>query len=894
MPEINLFDGGINRHKDSRKLSPNEFISVLDGEISSGSLVSLSSPIYKQSNVSPVFVEYKDKVVSGSGEYLKFAKSLNYLFKCNGEKPQYTLGKTDLNGDLEWLDLGITPVNALVTVKLLKATMASEVLSTKGTSELGTYHYAILLDEGMSTERVYMMDFDCLEPLKVLRAYPSTIDKPYNTLSIYRKYGSVYYLIEGTTSSTLDFVSGGNMEKSYPTIVDAQFTYSPPVCTYTGTRPGYYGLFFRTDGTGRGRLWAIGQDWTNLESSYDWHQANVNHYIDEVNFKSGASPSKGDEFFIYGNLNTWLVMVIEFIGKESTRDGAYSFTFDVYHIYGSYELGKLFMYRIKFGYNYIKVIRIEDIEADKVNTSISPVYRKTEATTYRDAQYQEFTKDITIGGLRSPSSTMNLEHPLTATGLAGDYQYALTYIDDGGQETAAGEYSAAVSSDGASLEVTIPTIPDLDPTVSKINLYRMDTSIYGGQTTFLLVKQFDVASLPVVYIDNTQTSSLGGEMPAATVTPVADDLLFLTSYKGRLFAATKDYFFDDATYTPTGSGPTEYPPEPHLYGNIWTANNSHTYLTGDLIGQTIDNGGQVLYTDNKWEIFNNGVNRYDDYLTIRWSELGKPLVWLGNSWLNMDAPITGIGTSGNGLLIFSLTETFSLMGTESEPFTHRLISGSQGCVDFRSIKEWNGSCVYASIEGICISDGGIVELISYPKLGIYNMLASLGGRSYKSVADSELMGSSLVGNTYFLLFKSGTILKVDLLNGIFTEMNSPMLGLGMYNGQLHGVDKARNLNLMPYQVGGDKYYSITTGLITEGAITNLKEYDKVRVNIGGTATIDILIDGKIVIKNYTLSNGVTMVGIPNEKNKGYAIQFTIGGIGSLHSIEYTLRGRDNE
>jgi len=890
MPEINLFNGGINRHKDSRKLESNEFISLLDGEVSSGSIVSLARPIFTQSDVSPVFVEYKDNIISGSGEYLKFARSLHYLFKCNGDKPQYTLGNKDSNGNIEWFPLGIDLVNSLVKVKKLTATMTITPTSNKGTSEIAVYHYAIVLDEGLATERVYMIDYDCTTSLKTIDVFPSSIDKPFITFAPYRKYGSEYYRLEdGSSNDVTDFVEGSATGVSYPEITDAQFTYISPKTAATGTRHTWYGTLFRTNGNGIGRLWAISSS-SNYRSSYEWSNTNVAHYIDDFNFKSGSSPAKGTEFIIRGLINNYLSMSIIFMGKELIN-GNYTFIFDVYHIYGN-PISKLFMYRIKFGFNFQEVTHLEDIEAAKVNPDIVPSFRKVEPTVYRDARYQEFTKTLSgTGGLRSSSASMHFDQPLTATGLTGDFQYALTYVDDAGQETAAGEYSSTIGTDGASLEVTIPLPVGLAETVTKIRLYRMDTSIYGGQTSFLFVKEFNKTELPVVYIDNAQVSDLGGHMPSATVTPVAEDLLFLTAYTGRLFAATKDYYFSDVLYTPIDVN-SAYPPEPHSYGTVWTSTRNYTFTTGNLIGQSIVRGSQLLYTDNSWEIFNDGSKRYNDYLTIRWSDVGKPLVWQGNSWLNMDAPITGIGTSSNGLLIFSLTETFALLGTESEPFTRRLISSSQGCVDFRSLQTWNGNCIFASVEGICMSNGGTVDLISYPKMGIYNMLND-GGSSYTSVTDSLIAGSSLVGNTYFLLFKSRGILKLDLITGVFTEMTSDLLGLGLYNGSLHGVDTSRNLNVIPYQVGGTKSYSVTTGKLTESAISNLKEYDKVRINISGTATISVTIDDKVVIANKHLKDGVTIVGIPNEANKGYSIQFNVGGTGSLHNIEYSIRGREN-
>lgn len=836
MPDINLFTGGINRLKDKRKLEANECISLVDGEIISGSVVSLAKPVFTKAEISPVFISYKDEIVSGSGQYLKFTKALNYLFRCNGEKPQYTVGAKDSNSDIIWNELGIDPVETNLLVAPLVSSIQFTELNDRGTSEIATYYYAIVVDEGLESERVFRIVKDCPIAGRQITVLASTIPWPHQTVTPYRKYGNEYYKLEdgGTNSDVVDFVLTTNsLNTILPEITDCKFTYLSPIAPAVPASSTWYGTLFRTDGDGIGRLWVIGSESIEHKGTYEWSDTTVGHYWPgEFNFITGSGPEVGVEIVFNGLSNNLSFMLIKFIGKERVNN-YYEFTFDVYHIYGAVAY-KQFMYRMKLGSYYMNVSALENLAADQANTAIPRKFRKSAATTYKDSTYQEFFYSANEGseGVRSDSASLKKDQPLK-TGLRGNFQYAVTYADDLGQETAPGEYSRAVSAEACSLTVTIPLPADLPEGITKVRLYRMDTSLYGGQSTFLFVKEFDVADLPEVYVDNAQVSDLGGVMPSATLTSVPDDLLFITSYNGRVFGATKDY------ETPAGT-----------------------------------------------------PNDYLEYLTVRWSDVGRPLAWQGNSWLNMDSPITGIGTSSNGLLLFGLTETFALLGTESEPFTRRLISSSQGCVDFRSIQNWQGNCIFASVDGICISDGGSVQLLSYSKLGLLKTL-SVDSSSYKSVESSEISSSAVVGQTYFLLFKNRFILKVDLVTGVFTEMSADFLGLGLYNGRLYGVDAASNMNLIPYQTTGDKTYSILTGLITETALGNLKEYDKVRVNITGKAYISIFIDDKLVITNFKLNSGVTTVGIPNERNKGYAIQFKVSGVGALHNIEYSVRGREN-
>jgi len=325
---------------------------------------------------------------------------------------------------------------------------------------------------------------------------------------------------------------------------------------------------------------------------------------------------------------------------------------------------------------------------------------------------------------------------------------------------------------------------------------------------------------------------------------------------------------------------------------MWKSSKTWNYTTGELKDKTIYADETILNKDDAWVLTKGLANNYLDYLTIRWSNQGQPLTWDVSGWLNMDKPVTGIGTTSNGILIFSQYEVYSLLGTELEPFTLRLVSASSGCVDFRSIQTWKGICIFASIDGVCITDGGDVTLLTYPKLGISPMTQSASLQ--QSISDSLIVSSAVVGNTYFLLYKSGYILKIDLDTDIISYISAhDLVGIGQVNGRLGGASYDKNLFNLRHLIAGDKQYALTTGKKSDGDLTNLKEYDKVRVMVGGYAYVTITIDSTDVISNYRVEEGVTIIGIPNENCKGYSIQFTVTGVGKLQDINYTVKGRDN-
>jgi len=160
------------------------------------------------------------------------------------------------------------------------------------------------------------------------------------------------------------------------------------------------------------------------------------------------------------------------------------------------------------------------------------------------------------------------------------------------------------------------------------------------------------------------------------------------------------------------------------------------------------------------------------------------------------------------------------------------------------------------------------------------------------LTEAEIVSSSVVGDNYFLLFDTGVILRVELTTGVFSHYYSEEAsGLGSVGSRLMISTPTQELKELAFQDKGDSTYSYKSGKMSDGALCNFKEYDKVRVNIEGQAILSVWIDNKLVLKQHKITE--KPIGLPNEFNKGYAIQFEVIGVGALHSIEYSLKGREN-
>jgi hypothetical protein len=779
MPEVNLFNGGINTHKDSRKLEPNEFTHVMDADISSGSVVSIPIPIPSSLSTAPVgstFTEYKDTILSGSNPYLNYQRMHNKMFMADGTLIRFTNGEVDINQSFIWYELGVDTPEDPISAKVLTMGVESVTFTKQlalGVSSPQTYFYSIVVDNAA----IYDIEYECVDSCATIQVDTTSIVG--TTVDVYRRwFGDIYFI-----SSARVFNDFAEPIDYFPTVVKSTYaksTYNPTYCK----RP-----WVEIAWLGDGRI--------RLTPGADCSRSSAPMYLDcKTGLTSGTAFASGKRMGL--SIKAWR------IAGSSAYSDYKTFRFQLYD-------GSRYYFEIDITYESFTVVKawLGNSYPNSWSASDSPL-------------------DLTV--CNSRGNLLDIETTLPESQV-GDFTYAITYEEGTSQESTGGPISNTIESRGANIEVTIPPLV-LDPAIVSVHLYRQNGAVslgYFRVATFTRAQ----AEAGIVVIDDVLVEDLGVIMPSRTLAAAPSDGLFITAVQGRLFMATKD-----------------------------------------------DN---TLAQD------------YSKYLTLRWSKLGNSLTWESLDFLNVDHPITGLGTCANGLVLFHRQATYILQGIQTESFTYRPISQSDGCIDHRSIQSWGGYSIFASMDGICMTDGGTVVSISYEKLGILN-LANITGDTYNEsllLDSSNIRGSAVVGNTYFLLLTSNSIIKLDLIRNIFSFISGDeAVGIGHINGELYSSIN-QQLHLIKYDIKGSKTYKVVTGDITEQALCNYKEYNKVRVSMSGQATLNVFIDEEWVINNMPIGEASEFIGIPNESNKGYSIRFEVHGVGTLHSIEYTLKGRDN-
>lgn len=100
------------------------------------------------------------------------------------------------------------------------------------------------------------------------------------------------------------------------------------------------------------------------------------------------------------------------------------------------------------------------------------------------------------------------------------------------------------------------------------------------------------------------------------------------------------------------------------------------------------------------------------------SDTAQPLKWRASNFIEFKTDITGMGATQNGLLVFTRTSTYIIVGNATELLSRYLLDNEIGCINHRTISYYKNSLVWVSLEGICFSSGGDIQVVSKDELGI--------------------------------------------------------------------------------------------------------------------------------------------------------------------------------
>lgn len=262
--------------------------------------------------------------------------------------------------------------------------------------------------------------------------------------------------------------------------------------------------------------------------------------------------------------------------------------------------------------------------------------------------------------------------------------------------------------------------------------------------------------------------------------------------------------------------------------------------------------------------------------TLYFSVSGTIDIWSDLNYIDMPEHITGLGSTQNGLLIFSRNKTWLLTGENLSNIVVQLLNGNQGCISHYTIKYIENNLLWQSLDGICTSLGGNIEILSWKALGkvTYNPI-----------------GSEVYDNQYFLFHTTGTLI-IDFREGVrFSTSN--LIARGSYYSSSYDtlyILKPSDILMYKYGKGTNLTYKYKTGYLTEGKITNYKTYKELYVHNIGSNSIKIYIDGTKIVDR-ALNEGLDTIRLPQGTTRGYYIELEFEGTGTIQEIDYFVEGR---
>ena len=264
--------------------------------------------------------------------------------------------------------------------------------------------------------------------------------------------------------------------------------------------------------------------------------------------------------------------------------------------------------------------------------------------------------------------------------------------------------------------------------------------------------------------------------------------------------------------------------------------------------------------------------------TLRFTPIAVVTAWPPEYSLAFNAPITGVGPVANGVLVFTKYETFLVTGTGPFSLSQQPLSGDQGCVDHTSIQKIGPALIWASTEGLCMSTGSTVQNITKDKLGKIAL----------SPVDSEVDDE-----VYYCHNADGTTLAADFRFGtVFKYLTLDVDTISYAEGSLYGWKEGLLYKL--FESEGSLELNYLSPRFIEGSASEEKTYKKLHIYSKGDIIINIIINDIIVRTKSLTGEQDTQVQVPQDKQRGNFVQFSITGTGEVYEYEYIVGKSRND
>lgn len=263
---------------------------------------------------------------------------------------------------------------------------------------------------------------------------------------------------------------------------------------------------------------------------------------------------------------------------------------------------------------------------------------------------------------------------------------------------------------------------------------------------------------------------------------------------------------------------------------------------------------------------------------LRFTAIGTPNYWSEFFFLNFSSDITGIAPVTNGLLVFTKFKTYIVTGTGPTTLSQAILDANQGCIDSSSIQFIRNAAVWASSDGICSSNGSVINVVSKPKMGKLSL---------------SPVDSTVHDQVYYLQEADGAILALDFrYNSILKRLSLGTDALAVADDVLYGHKDGIQYSLFTASTVETLKY--TSPRFVEGTKTKEKYYKKVYIYSEGDIIVKIYINNLIVCTKALSGTQNHQMQVPNDKQRGHFIHFEFEGTGTVHEYEYKVGRSKND
>lgn len=270
---------------------------------------------------------------------------------------------------------------------------------------------------------------------------------------------------------------------------------------------------------------------------------------------------------------------------------------------------------------------------------------------------------------------------------------------------------------------------------------------------------------------------------------------------------------------------------------------------------------------------------------LRFTNPGEPEYWPEAYSVPFPTAITACVAVANGILVFTATRTYLVTGSGPLALTVQLLSGDQGCLSPLSVQVYKGTALWVSNDGVCVSSGVDIEVLTKDKLG--------------KLVFGTITGSAFYDECYYVTDGPNSLLVIDLRFGqaVYKKLTLPITTITLFEDatRLYIADRATGTAYRLFTATDNLTMHYKSPRFIEGRASENKTYKKIYFYVEGVITLNVYINDLLVATTTTApgTKDAVTLQIPQESQRGFFLQFEIIGDGTVYEVEYLAGGRQN-